>query len=83
METKNIPNKHIMNPMRVQLLQIIASSKWEATITELMNKSGKKEENVRRAVDRFAEYQLIRYTERGEFVITDKGKTYLEEHDKN
>lgn len=74
----DMPSKQIMNPMRVQLLELIASREWDSTITYLVNKSGYKEENVQRAVERFAEYGLIRYTGGGEFVITEKGLKYLE-----
>lgn len=72
-----MPSKHVMNPMRVELLKIIRDSRWDATVMGIRNKSGYKFENFERAVERFAEFGLIRYTGGGEFVITDKGKEYL------
>ena len=78
MVTMSLPGKRIMNSTRINLLHLIASRKWESTIIYLVNKSGKREEIVQRAVDRFAEFKMIRYTGGGEFEITPKGITYLE-----
>ncbi|MFF2532275.1 hypothetical protein ACFVS2_25535 [Brevibacillus sp. NPDC058079] len=73
----DFPRKQIMNSTRVNLLHLIASRKWESTIMYLVNKSGKTEKVVQRAVERFAEFKLIRYTGGGEFEITEKGLSYL------
>lgn len=78
MAIAEMPTKQIMTPVRVAMLKEVANRKWDATMMFLVNKSeGKDEKYVQRAVERFAEYGLIRFTGGGEFVITNKGRKYL------
>jgi predicted transcriptional regulator len=72
-------SKKIMNPARVQQLKIIAESKAEVNAMYVANKSGCSLKQVRLSIQRFRELGLIRGTACDDFVITDKGKQYLEE----
>jgi Mn-dependent DtxR family transcriptional regulator len=73
-----MPNKQIMNPMRVKMLQILNErGEKEVTTMYLRNETGCKLDSANRAVERFAEYGLIRFTGGGYFVISEKGKEYL------
>lgn len=73
-----MPSKQVMTPLRVSMLREVAYKRWEATPMFLVNKSeGRDEKYVERAIERYAEYGLIRFTGGGEFVITNKGREFL------
>lgn len=72
-------SKQIMNPMRRKLLNLIAEISQETNVMYLYNMSGYKLSNVNTAIERLNQLGLIRYTGGGYFVISDKGKEYLEQ----
>lgn len=76
-----MPSKQIMNPMRVKMLCILNERLGkEANSIYLQNKTGCKEVTADSAIERFAEYGLIKYTGGGYFEISEKGILYLSEN---
>lgn len=73
-----MPSKQIMNPMRVKMLEVLNEHIGkEATSMYLQNKTGCKKTTADSAIERFAEYGLIKFTGGGYFEITEKGIEYL------
>lgn len=72
-------SKTIMNPARVNQLKVIAEVNDEMNDMYLSNKSNIRLEQARLSLQRFGELGLIKYTGGGYFVLSDKGKQYLNE----
>jgi Mn-dependent DtxR family transcriptional regulator len=69
-------SKQIMNPARIQQLQIIEDA-VETNINFVSYRSGNKDEAVELSIKRFDELGLIQFTNKGYFEISEKGKEYL------
>lgn len=72
-------SKNIMNPARVSQLKVIAEVNDEMNDMYLANKSHIRLEQARLSVQRFRELGLIKNVGGGYFVVSDKGKQYLNE----